>query len=556
MLRRSAAIAVLLLALGLRVAGIDFGLPMAEARPDEITIAFQAMKFGIGDLNPHSFNYPTLFKYITFAMFGGYYVVGRAVHHFADKDAFLLAFFNGEAGFRLLMRGWSAVVGTAGVGLLLGMPGRVVSALFLGACFLHVRDSHFGVTDITMVTLVLAAVWQADCAMSPRGAPSLAARRRNVGMAAVLAGLATSVKYNAAVLGLPLVLAAWFALGSGTAVLWAVGAMGAAFLAGSPFVLLDASTFVRDFLFEARHLSEGQHVAVGTGWTHHATVTLPTALGVPLFVVGCLGTIGFFGVSPRRAAVIFSFPVVYYIAIGHGGTAFFRYMLPVLPFLCVGAGWMVEQTALRVPRPFGGGVALLLTMALAVPTLRDAVEADRLFMSGDTRVSMGEWIEANVSSDAMIVHAGAYTGAPMLQRNIVNQTREYAAKAGRADASGFRKPDDMKWYDHQRPMYDVVFVEKSGIDFASQRSTADVVADPPPYLEVESYPLVFYSAVPDEIGALLDDRYAMIHRENSYDADRASPSDLDQQDAFYMPSRRFSAYTRMGPTLTLYKRVD
>ena len=33
-------VAIVLFALALRVAGLDFGLPMAEARPDEMTIAF------------------------------------------------------------------------------------------------------------------------------------------------------------------------------------------------------------------------------------------------------------------------------------------------------------------------------------------------------------------------------------------------------------------------------------------------------------------------------------------------------------------------------------
>lgn len=57
---------ILLLALAafLRFRGLDFGLPLAESRPDEMTIAYQAMKFGRGDLNPHSFNYPSLFKYL------------------------------------------------------------------------------------------------------------------------------------------------------------------------------------------------------------------------------------------------------------------------------------------------------------------------------------------------------------------------------------------------------------------------------------------------------------------------------------------------------------
>ncbi len=524
---------------------------MAEARPDEMTIAFQAMKFGTGDLNPHSFNYPTLFKYVAFAMFGAYYVVGRVLDHFVDKDAFLLAFFHGEKGFRLLMRAWSAGMGTIGVALLLALPGRVVSAFFLAVCFLHVRDSHFGVTDVTMVTLVTASVWMLDRAISGREAA-----RRPLILAAILAGLATSVKYNAAVVGLPLVLAAWFGTGSLGMVAVAVMVMGAAFVAGSPFVALDFATFLRDFLFEARHLSEGQHVAVGTGWVHHATVTLPLGMGWPLFTLGVSGVVGMASLNPRRALVIFSFPVVYYLGIGRGETAFFRYMLPVIPFLCMGAGVGMEWVAARVWRPYAAPLIVAAALLVAAPTLRSSVEADRLFLAGDTRVAMGEWVEANLPTDTTIVHAGAYTGAPMLQRNVVNQTREYAGKAGRSDASGFRKPDDMKWYDRSRPMYDVVFVEKAGIDFASQRPISALTTDPPAYIEVEGYPLSHYSHVPEEILALVEARYEVVHRERSFDPEQASASDFDQQDAFYMPARRFAAYTRMGPTLTLYRRVD
>jgi len=73
---------LVLLAFALRVAGLHFGLPLAEARPDEQTIAYQAMKFGRGDLNPHSFNYPSLFKYLTFVLFGADYAVGRLLGRF------------------------------------------------------------------------------------------------------------------------------------------------------------------------------------------------------------------------------------------------------------------------------------------------------------------------------------------------------------------------------------------------------------------------------------------------------------------------------------------
>jgi hypothetical protein len=109
----------------------------------------------------------------------------------------------------------------------------------------------------------------------------------------------------------------------------------------------------------------------------------------------------------------------------------------------------------------------------------------------------------------------------------------------------------MKWYDPSRPMYDVVFVRKDGIDFASQRDAADILADPPEWLELEDYFLDHYSAVPDALRRLATERYEVAHRELAL----PSPSPravFDQQDALYLPAAGFSDFDRMGPTLTLY----
>ena len=239
-------LAIVAVALGLRLWGVDFGLPDAEARPDELTIAYQAMKFGTGDLNPHSFNYPSVHKYVTFVLFGGWYLVGKLTGQYPDQHAFLLDFFNGAVDFRLLMRGWSVTMGTLGVALLLRAPGGRWGAALLAVTFLHVRDSHFGVTDITMVTLATASVLGALGALET---PSL----RRLFFASALAGLATSTKYNAGLLCVPLAIAAGSPRRVGMAALVMVGA----FLVGTPYAALDARTFWTDFRFEVPTSARG-----------------------------------------------------------------------------------------------------------------------------------------------------------------------------------------------------------------------------------------------------------------------------------------------------------
>lgn len=535
-----AAACVLVVAFALRVAGLDFGLPLAEARPDELTIAYQAMKFGTGDLNPHSFNYPSLHKYVTFGLFGFWYVVGRIAGFYASQQEFLKDFFDGAVDFRLLMRAWSAAAGTLGVAMLLRAPGGAWSAALLAVAMLHVRDSHFGVTDVTMVTLATGAVL-ASLALLRSGRP------RDLWVAAVLAGLATSTKYNAGLLCLPLALAAWRSPGGGPSrvALAGLGMVGA-FFAGTPYALLDARQFWTDFSYELTHLSTGHYVDIGNGWVHHLW-TLALTQGPPFLVAAGLGAVLHLRRDRWEAAVLYAFPLVYWLAIGRGETAFFRYILPVVPFLCVAVG----DALARLASPAGRTVGLV---ALGLWPAWGSLQVDRLFLAGDTRDAMGRFIEANVPSGARIVHAGTYTGAPMLQRNVVNQTREYEAKRGRADSAGFRKPDDLSWYNADRPMYDVVFVEKAGIDFASRLPVDEVLAEPPEWLLVEEYFLVHYSAVPDPVKDLAARRYVRVHSEAAFEGPVAGV--FDQQDALYLPAAGFTGFTRMGPTLHLYRRQD
>lgn len=533
---------ILLIALSLRLYALNFGLPLAEARPDELTIAFQAMKFGTFDFNPHSFNYPSLFKYIVFVIFGVYYAIGRVLGIFSGQEDFLRSFFTGAVDFRLLMRLLSALMGTVGVALLLRGRSGQYGAFFLAICFLHVRDSHFGVTDISMITLATATVLAAMSLLKQRSLVMAL-------LAGALGGLATSTKYNGALLCIPIAFAAllpsagmpwwpdrgrWQRLGA------AALAMIGGFVLGTPYALLDVSTFIKDFSYETHHLAEGQFVDVGLGWVHHLSDSLRYGMGIPLLSAGILGIIFGFYKDYRQSLVLYSFPLVYYLFIGRGETAFFRYILPVVPFLCMAAGALVGRFR------YAWGLALMV----ALPSIFSSLSALRIMGQGDTRDAMGAWIEGHLPNGAVLVHAGTYSGAPMLQRNVENQTREYAAKAGRADVAGFRKPDDPRWYDRSRPSYDVLFVQKEGIDFASQVPMEKILAEPPAYLLVEDYFLIHYSSVPDALGPFLQAHYTLLHEETAWNG-VVSPV-FDQQDAFYLPVDGFSGFERMGPSLRLY----
>lgn len=540
---------ILLLALLVRFTALDFGLPMAESRPDEIGLAYQAMKFGTGDLNPHSFNYPTFWKYVDFGLLGGWYLVGRLTGVYAGQEDFLRDFFAGATPFRWVMRAGSAGMGAATVALLLRSSGGRWAALLLAVCALHVRDSRFGVTDVPLTAFTTAAVL---------ASARLAEDGRRPWLAAALAGLAASTKYTGALACLPVGLAVLLGPSKSKArdLAVAVAASLGTFVAGSPYVMLDFPQFWTDFRFEATHLSVGHHVDVGNAWLHHLRYSLGEGMGFPALALGLVG-LGVAARAGRGGAVIVAFVLAYFSLIGRGETAFFRYILPLVPLLCLGVGVLARRAGRWGPWVAGVPIAW---------TAWDTVGLTRLLLREDTREAMGAWIEANVPAESTLVHGGAYVGAPMLQRNVANQVREVEARRGRADASGFRDPTDPRWYDPDRPSYDVWIIARprsafgeleaaASLDFASQKSAEEVVAHPPEWLLLEESPLAGYSSVDPRVRALAgSQRYREVHREIGHTPDAGGV--FDPQDAFYAPISGFTGWERPGPNLVLYARVD
>ena len=93
--------------------------------------------------------------------------------------------------------------------------------------------------------------------------------------------------------------------------------------------------------------------------------------------------------EPRRGVLVALFPIAYYLLIGSGRTVFARYILPVVPFLCLSAGYAVSCAAAWMTRSMGRPswrVATTWVMALAVvwPSLRSVVAFDRLLAQEDS----------------------------------------------------------------------------------------------------------------------------------------------------------------------------
>src|SRR5262245_55250316 len=191
---RSLLILILLVGAILRFVPIWFGLPFDRARPDEETSIGHAVAVLAGDPNPHFFDWPSL----TFYLFAAAFAVASRIHRLLGLDPTLTV--NEQF---LVARGVVAFAGTVTIGVVFALTRTVagratalVAAFFLAVATLHVRESHFAMTDVLMTLFVTTALALLVRALKARSDTWSATR---LFVAAGLAGgLAASTKYSGA----------------------------------------------------------------------------------------------------------------------------------------------------------------------------------------------------------------------------------------------------------------------------------------------------------------------------------------------------------------------
>jgi hypothetical protein len=497
------------LAAVLRFRGLHFGLPLTMARPDEEAITATAAQIVLHGPNPKFFDYPTLFMYLV-ALVERLWPGGGAV---ADDEL-----------PTMIARTAAATLGALSVPLLYASARRLfpartalIAGALLAVAFLHVRDSHFGVTDVPMTFMTLLAfyaiviVWRRiDSARQRSQGPQ--GQLGPVVLAATACGLAASTKYNAVLIALPLAVALW--QGKSPPWMFAIALAGLVigFLAGTPYAVITRDKFLAGLMGVQAHLASGHATDEGFGWSHHLTFSLRYGVGVP-FLAAALGGMFWLGATDRRrAALVLSFPVAYYVVMGSGRTVFVRHMTPMVPFVALLAAIAIDRVAAVAGRataslPGAGAIAAAcLTAGVGADSAVRAVALDRLLAQRDSRSIAAEDIRARFPQGASVYQNGAMYGHAQL------------------------------W---PEGIYPVLPVERS-----------------PRLIILQTSRLVAYSEEADGLRASLARRYRLLRRIEVEDPARDVTPVFDQQDAFFVPLTGFARFIRPGPAIEIFERVD
>jgi 4-amino-4-deoxy-L-arabinose transferase-like glycosyltransferase len=488
-----AVASVTAVAAALRLWGIRFGLPQTFTRPDEETIASVTGRIMRGSANPGFFRYPTLFMY------------GMAL---VDRVCLGPATTISDSSVYTAARLISALLGTATVPLLFLVARRLfsastalVSAALMAVAFLHVRDSHFGVTDVSATFMVLVAF------AAIVAGPFERRDWRTVTVAGLLCGLAASTKYNAGLILVTLLVA----VRSVPLSLVAAAAAGVGFVAGTPYAVLARKQFLADLTAERGHLAAGHGIETTVGWLYHFVFSLRLGLGVYLLAAAVIGAIWLAIDDRHRARVVLAFPIAYYLAMGAGRVVFVRYMTPLIPFAALLAGYAVDRCAGLLTRGREGLWPRTLTSAallavVAADSADRSMALDRLLSQPDSRAIAAEFVRSRYPQGASVHQTGSGYGHVML---------------------------------HPETSY-----TEWPLTFA------------PRLVILQTSWLAAYSVLPPSLRDGLTRSYRLIHYVDVEDRSSQVVPVFDQQDAFFVPLSGFARFTHPGPMIEIYERID
>jgi hypothetical protein len=275
------------------------------------------------------------------------------------------------ARVHLLGRLYSAFWGTASIPLLFLLGRRLYrpaaglfAALFLAAAPIHVQQSHFFTPDTALGFLLILIMYYSAGALR-------LGRAADYALAGAAAGAAMATKYWAPAF-LPVLVAFLYGLrergrGEAKRLGLAVLLAAAVFFILSPYVILDAPFALPKIIWWAKKTTGAipqvwaYHFEGTLPYLFHLTHNLPWALGWPLALVSGAGFIFSLIRHRREDSLLVSWIIINFLLIGSWYIKSIRYLLPIIPFLCLCsaelASRMFSYRPFRIP-----GIALIVVV--------------------------------------------------------------------------------------------------------------------------------------------------------------------------------------------------
>ncbi len=400
----------------LRLYGLDWGLPWRYHVDENAFInAANAMRKAphLNYLNPKWFYHPSLNIYIVCFLSWFYSLFGSltlpTVHLLGRLNSAFWGIISIPLLYLLGRRLYGSVVG-------------ILAALFFSVTVIHVQMSHFFTPDVTLVFFLMATMYFSTGLMKTGSS-------RDYLLGGMMAGIGMASKYWAPAI-VPLLVAhvirlidlKKFSWGENKKIVFSFLIAGAAFFLFSPYVILDAGFAIPKILWWAKKTTGAipqiwaYQFEGTTPYLFHLTHNLPWDLGWPLALLSLAGLVMIIIRHRRGDILLASWIIPNFLLIGSWYIKSARYLLPVIPFLCLCAAALVGEIVSRRRFRYLG---VVLAAAAFIWSALFSLAFIRIYSATHSKTQASEWVYAHIPPGSRLatdlsIPLGARNGLPDL----------------------------------------------------------------------------------------------------------------------------------------------
>jgi 4-amino-4-deoxy-L-arabinose transferase-like glycosyltransferase len=397
---------VLAVALLLRLWGIKSGLPYVYDTDEDQHFVPHAISLLGHSGNPNYFDNPPAYSYLLAAVYEIWFGGRAALSH---------AFAVDPTEVWVIARVVTALLGVLAVWLIYLFANRLferrvalLSSALMAVAFLPVFYSRLALNDVpTLVPLELALY--ATAGILRHG------RRRDYAFAGLALGVAAATKYTGGIVVLPLAAAAllrWRDDAPPASVLRGIVLAGG--LAVLAFVVCDPYSLLAFASFKAGIAHQGAESAAASGklgLTHGSGVlyylwTATWGVGWVPAIAALFGLVALWFAERRLLGLLAPALLVYLLFMGVQGRYFGRWLMPVIPLICVLAAYAAIRGADLAARGRARPrlvFALIAGAALCAQGLVYSIHSGLINSRADTRSETRAWLVAHVAPGTAMV---------------------------------------------------------------------------------------------------------------------------------------------------------
>ena len=399
--------ALLLVAFLLRVWGADHGLPYAYNADENSHFVPRAIGLYGHEWNPDYFVNPPAYTYVLNLVFSVWFGGRAEVSRLFAAD---------PTEVWVVARVTAAALGTLSIWLLYLTGARLfdrrvglLAAGLMTVAFLPVFYAHLALNDVPTLAPLCLALYGVTGVLR-------LGRKRDYVIAGAGIGLAAATKYTGGIVLLPLIGAAaiqFLAPGGRAIAIRGLVLAGAAaligFIVANPYALLDTGAFIDGITHQSS--AAGGDTQGKLGLTHengfiYYLWSLTWGLGwIPL--IAAFVALPLLWLDERRLLwVLVPAPVIFLFFMGTQERFFGRWLIPILPFVCLLAAFAAIELAGRLGRRWPAlrpTFVALGAVALCAQGAVSSLHIGQVLSRADTRNLARDWMVEHVPPRAKIV---------------------------------------------------------------------------------------------------------------------------------------------------------